>query len=455
MSDEARNNWLPEGWTRTNLGDVFPLIYGKGLPKRSREESGSVPVYGSNGIVGYHSEALTRDETVVVGRKGTVGAVHHSPIPCWPIDTTYFLDNKRGNSLRFCYYLLRHLQLASYDRSTAIPGLNRKDYDAIEVGLPDVEQQQRIVAKIEELFSDLDAGVAALERVQANLQRYRASVLKAAVEGRLTQQWRAEHPDVEPADQLLQRILRERREKWEQDQLAKYEAKGKKPPKNWKDKYKEPAAPDTTNLPKLPARWCWATVDQLAAVQSGQTPTGIKSRLVPNGALDWFKVGDMNETSNSWYMTAAKARLSSEDADSLGLHRAPAGTIIFPKRGGAIATNKKRILAFESSYDLNTMGVTPHSAVANYFFWWFATVDFRKISDGSNVPQINHDDIAPLMFPLPPAEEQTAIVSAVERAVSSANSLLISNRGNRFRASKLRQAILQWAFEGKLINANP
>jgi type I restriction enzyme S subunit len=280
-------------------------------------------------------------------------------------------------------------------------------------------------------------------------------VLKAAVEGRLTQQWRAEHPDVEPADQLLQRILRERREKWEQDQLAKYEAKGKKPPKNWKDKYKEPAAPDTTNLPKLPARWCWATVDQLAAVQSGQTPTGIKSRLVPNGALDWFKVGDMNETSNSWYMTAAKARLSSEDADSLGLHRAPAGTIIFPKRGGAIATNKKRILAFESSYDLNTMGVTPHSAVANYFFWWFATVDFRKISDGSNVPQINHDDIAPLMFPLPPAEEQTAIVSAVERAVSSANSLLISNRGNRFRASKLRQAILQWAFEGKLINANP
>ena len=77
-------------------------------------------------------------------------------------------------------------------------------------------------------------------------------MLKAAVEGRLTQQWRAEHPDVEPADQLLQRILRERREKWEQDQLAKYEAKGKKPPKNWKDKYKEPAAPDTTNLPDLP-----------------------------------------------------------------------------------------------------------------------------------------------------------------------------------------------------------
>lgn len=317
------------------------------------------------------------------------------------------------------------------------------------------DQQQRIVAKIEELFSDLDAGVAALERVQANLQRYRASVLKAAVDGRLTQQWRAEHPDVEPADELLQHILRQRREKWKQAELAKYEAKGKTPPKNWQSKYKEPAAPDTTNLPELPEGWCWATVSQLAAVQSGQTPTGIKDRLDPNGRLHWFKVGDMNEDSNSWFMTSATSRLSEEVADELGLHRAPAGTIIFPKRGGAIATNKKRLLAFESSYDLNTMGVSPHQSIASYFFWWFATVDLRRISDGSNVPQLNHDDIGPLPVPLPPAGEQGEIVDQIEHAISSVEAQAEVVRRNIHRAPRLRQAILKRAFEGKLATDQP
>lgn len=130
-------------------------------------------------------------------------------------------------------------------------------------------EQRRIVAKIEELFSDLDAGVAALERVKANLKRYRAAVLKAAVEGKLTAQWRAKHPNTEPASILLERILAERRKKWEADQLAKFAAAGKQPPKNWRDKYQEPAAPDTTNLPALPKGWCWATVEQFAAVSLG------------------------------------------------------------------------------------------------------------------------------------------------------------------------------------------
>ena len=132
-----------------------------------------------------------------------------------------------------------------------------------------LHEQHRIVAKIEELFSDLDAGVAALKRAKANLKRYRAAVLKAAVEGKLTEEWRAKNPPKEPAAKLLERILKERRKKWEEDQLAAYEANGKQPPKNWRDKYQEPAGPDTANLPALPEGWCWAAVEQLGDVQLG------------------------------------------------------------------------------------------------------------------------------------------------------------------------------------------
>ena len=107
----------------------------------------------------------------------------------------------------------------------------------IPVAPPD--QQDRIVAEIEKQFSRLDEAVASLKRVKANLKRYKAAVLKAAVEGKLTEEWRKQNPDVEPASKLLERILAERRTKWEEAELAKMKAKGKEPKNDkWKEKYK-------------------------------------------------------------------------------------------------------------------------------------------------------------------------------------------------------------------------
>ncbi len=116
-------------------------------------------------------------------------------------------------------------------------------------------EQHRIVAAIETQFTRLDAGVAALRRVQANLRRYRAAVLKAACEGKLVpteaELARTEGRDYEPAAVLLERILAARREKWVQE--------------NPKKKYQEPAGPDVSGLPELPEGWCWATVGELAS----------------------------------------------------------------------------------------------------------------------------------------------------------------------------------------------
>ena len=133
-----------------------------------------------------------------------------------------------------------------------------------ELPLPPLPEQHRIVEAIETHFTRLDAAVAALKRVKANLKRYRASVLKAACEGRLVpteaELARAEGRDYEPADVLLKRILAERRAKWEADELAKMTAKGN-PPKDdrWKAKYKEPQPPDTSDLPELPEGWAVAS----------------------------------------------------------------------------------------------------------------------------------------------------------------------------------------------------
>ena len=116
-------------------------------------------------------------------------------------------------------------------KGVGIHHLSADRFSTLPFLVPPHAEQHRIVAKIEELFSDLDAGVAALERVRANLKRYRAAVLKAAVEGKLTEDWRAQHPDTEPASVLLDRILTERRRQWEKDQLAKFAEAGRQPPK--------------------------------------------------------------------------------------------------------------------------------------------------------------------------------------------------------------------------------
>jgi type I restriction enzyme S subunit len=166
---------------------------------------------------------------------------------------------------------------------TAVPRLNIAHVRDLRVPIAPIAEQDRIADKLDELMSDLDAGVAALQRAKANLKRYRAAVLKAAVEGKLTEEWRTEHPDDEPASKLLERILAKRRQKWEADQLAKFAAAGKQPPKNWKAKYVEPTPPDTDRLRELPEGWSCASAAQLCiertcngiSVKGSDSPPGI------------------------------------------------------------------------------------------------------------------------------------------------------------------------------------
>ncbi|WP_260734886.1 restriction endonuclease subunit S domain-containing protein [Tunturiibacter lichenicola] len=148
------------------------------------------------------------------------------------------------------------------------PAGHDDEFVRLQIPIAPAREQERIADALDELLSDLDAGVEALRRAQAKLALYRASVLKAAVQGDLTAEWRKLHPDAEPAPVLLQRILAERRQRWEQEQLRKFKAAGKTPPANWKAKYKEPVAPDTTNLPPLPKGWCWATLTMLSTTET-------------------------------------------------------------------------------------------------------------------------------------------------------------------------------------------
>ncbi len=251
--------------------------------------------------------------------KGAAGAVSFSAKPCWPIDTTYYVRASAYIDIRFSFYLLTSLRLNQFDRSTAIPGLNRDDAYDLVVDLPPLPEQHRIVAKLEALFSALDKGVESLKTAQAQLKVYRQAVLKHAFAGKLTAQWRAENKaTLETPAQLLARIKQEREARYEQQHtdwkaaVKEWEAggkSGKRPAKPKKPKDLPPLTEaELAELPRLPDGWGWATIGAVFDVVSGATPKGLER--TKGGDIPFYKVSDMNTPGNEIRMDTATICLS-------------------------------------------------------------------------------------------------------------------------------------------------
>lgn len=137
-------------WPLRRLGEICEFKYGKSLPDAARS-GGSIPVYGSNGIVGGHDLPLTASETIVIGRKGSHGEVNFSDVPCWPIDTTYYVDSSAtGENLQWFRYRLPAAGLNQMNRAAAVPGLNREDAYRVEILVPPLEEQRRIAAILDQ-----------------------------------------------------------------------------------------------------------------------------------------------------------------------------------------------------------------------------------------------------------------------------------------------------------------
>lgn len=206
------------------------------------------------------------------------------------------------------------------------------------------------------------------------------------------------------------------------------------------------------NENKLPKDWQIKKLGTVCRIVSGNTPKGIES-ISNKGIYQFYKVSDMNSPGNEIKMTRSNYNLLSEEVDNLKLKLYPKGTVIFPKRGGAILTNKKRVLSKDSAFDLNLMGVLPNENVnSSFLFYWFINLDLGKICDGSNIPQINNKNIAPLDFPVPPLQTQQAIVSKIEELFSELDKGIEDLKTAQQQLKTYRQSVLKWAFEGKLTN---
>jgi type I restriction enzyme, S subunit len=325
----------------------------------------------------------------------------------------------------------------------------------IHIPLPPLSEQRRIVAAIEQQFTRLDAGVAVLKRAQAALTRYRAAVLKAAVEGRLTEAWREEHPDVKPASALLARILAERRARWESD----LRSRGKDLAKA---RYEEPKEPNTTGLPALPEGWYWATVEQLAAAEPNSITDGpfgsnLKTEHYTSSGIRVIRLQNVGDG----VFRDEKAYITQEHFGTLNKHEVFAGDLVIaalgenPPRSCILpefvgpAIVKADCIRFKPSPHVNAAYL---NAVLNAEPTRNRTV---ALLHGVGRPRLNLSEIKSIVVPLPPATEQEQIVAEVERRLSVVGVLESAVEANLKRAERLRQGILREAFAGQLVPHDP
>lgn len=202
-------------WVECELGHVINVSSGNGLTAKEMNKSGIIPVYGGNGITGYHNKENTEESTIVIGRVGFYcGSVHLTANKAWVTDNALIVSHSPLVSKLFIYWLLKGTNLRQDASSSAQPVISGAKIYSLNVMIPPIEEQLEIVRRVEQLFALADTiekqANAALEHINLLTQ----SILAKAFRGDLTAQWRAENPDLisgeNSAAALLEKIKAER-----------------------------------------------------------------------------------------------------------------------------------------------------------------------------------------------------------------------------------------------------
>lgn len=444
---------LPKSWATAPVADIATLTKGKKPASTGAlDDSRTTPyvtikVFETGNASDYCNPAglplCTEDDILVVwdgarcglagtGVAGAIGStlvkVEVSEVP--PRYLRYFLQ---------CQF---HT-LNSNPRGVGIPHVDPNVFGSLLFPLPPVAEQRRIVEEIEKQFTRLDAAVEALRAAQAKLKRYRASVLNAAVTGRLVPTEadlaRAEGRDYEHASILLERITRERA-KQERTQPRR------KPP--------TPALVDTSSLPELPEGWAWTSLGIPFSIYVGSTPP----RSRPDywaGDVPWVASGEVRFAR----IRETKEQVTRTAVTECNLRIHPAGTVLLGMIGEGKTRGQSAVLDIAAAHNQNAASLhVSETPIPSEFVFYYLMANYestRTRGAGGNQPALNKQRVSDMPFALAPLGEMQSIVSELVRRLTACNAVETTIETNLQRAERLRQAILKRAFEGELVPQDP
>lgn len=464
---------LPHGWARVKLGDVLLSVIGGGTPSRKNPAyfNGRIPWFTvkdmhslrPNDAQEHISERAVKESatniipanTLIIATRIALGKAIKPTVACAINQDLKALITPTGISSDFLLYwiIANARRIQELGSGTTVSGIRLEVLNNLEIDLPPSSEQARIVEKIEEIFSDLDAGMAELTFAQKKFIQYRQSLLKSAVEGQLTATWRAENEPQETGEQLLARILLERRRHWEEEQLTKFREQDKIPPEDWKDRYSEPVSPDTTVLPELPAGWVWATINQLSLdIKYGSSSKTTEDKTgVPVLRMGNIQHGEL-DFENLKYLPP-----NHEEFPNLLLAD---GDMLFNRTNSAELVGKTAVYRSQiapCSYASYLIAVRFSSMfvpeIASAFInsvhgkSWIRSV----VTQQTGQANVNGTKLAALAVPLAPICEQREIKRNLVLEIDRLNEQVIATKVALCQSEAQRKNILKSAFCGKLI----
>ena len=411
---------IPESWCWCRLGEIIQISSGDGLTS-SQMELGNIPVYGGNGITGYHNNSNVHKETIVIGRVGFYcGSVHITSKEAWVTDNAFITSYPEKQIDRmFLVYILRHLNLGQDNNATAQPVVSGKKIYPILFPLPPLSVQNAIVTKLEEVLPFVDAYEnAVLEKEElknALLDKVKKAILQEAITGKLTESWRKEmlkqvqHDGrtEETGNQLLDRIIAERNSK----ALDEWEEKSKINPKAKKTTPIVASKIDEDEIPfEIPESWCWCRLGDL--VPFGQCVNAEPSEIEDNAWI--LDLEDIEKDSGKILQFKTKKEVESKSTK----HIFKKGYVLYSKLRPYL---NKCVIAPKDGYCTSEIlpldfGILVNNKYAQAFLMSPYFVDYTdSLSFGVKMPRLGTEDGKKALIPLPPLAEQEKIVEIIEQ----------------------------------------
>ena len=490
-------NKLPKGWVHTSLGEVCKEINsGSGFPKIYQGMlSGDYPF----AKVGDLSKYYRSGKKIIDSANNYISENQRQKIKAriFPEGTIVF--PKIGEALKgnyrlltkremlfdnnvmgvtpdssianpeFIYYFLLTQDFGRFSVATAVPSIRRGDVESIELLLPDLCEQQRIVAKIEELFSELDSGIASLKTAREQLKIYRQALLKHAFEGKLTEQWRKDNADkLETPEQLLARIQTERESRYQQQlndwkQAVKdWEAKGKEGKKPSKPKklaaLKNISKSELSELTPLPIGWSYVRLGHLideptygtsAKCEYDSGNTGVLR--IPNIKSDAIDDGDLKFAS---FDEGEIKHFALEEGDLLTIRSNGSISLV-----GTCALVKEKDTKYIFAGYLIRLRPNQSSIHPSFLLAVLTSHLLRRqietaAKSTSGVNNINSGELQNLIIPIPTIQEQHELLKYLDTSTPSIDATELEIDRQLLKSETLRQSILKKAFSGQLVSSD-
>ncbi|MEA3359592.1 MAG: restriction endonuclease subunit S [Thermodesulfobacteriota bacterium] len=484
LNSENLSESLPKNWALVKLDNICEILDRQRIPVNAsdrddriagKNENQLFPYYGATGQVGWIDDYLFKGEHILLGEDGAP-FLDAFKDKAYIVNGRFWVNNhvhilKSYGSNKFLCHYLNQLDYGYFVTGTTRLKLNQASMKQIPVKVPPLLEQHRIVAKIEELFSELDNGIESLKKAREQLKTYRQAVLKYAFEGKLTKQWRTQHLPAgrqgqagnppEPVEKLLEQIKTER-EKHYQQQIVKWKQavtawkangeKGKKPTRISRPKTLSKLTFEETEIyGELPTSWRWSTFCNVTY------KVGDIDHKMPKdftGGLPYLSTGNLKEDGTIDFANAKT--ISKEDFKRLSLKIKPErGDIIFPRYGTIgrnilINFNKEFLVSYSCAIIKNIPSLMNGKFVYYYSLSPVIKKEIEKYTVQTTQANIGIASIENFVFPLCSLPEQHTIVSEIESRLSVCNNLEQTIEGSLKKSEALRQSILKKAFEGEL-----